>query len=345
VATWDTCERNCRTNKACLVGVARAILDCCNMDGGILCLLAVITSVIYPKQRRFPACMCAILCAVDGVQWTKEWFKYSNYGPLSESLVWQPSKSVCALLYMWNVWSEAATFICTTSLALIIYLAVVKKIDVSYGVDKRYFWGFWITFMLYTTIFTVVSALYIDTFGYTFNSFSCSPNTTIPGTVGAVQTGVAVIIEVALIGAAIRYAKEVFRSVRNTAEKRSSNTTKICIKFAVIIVLQTLPRLYNASYYLLLAAAKANGDSPTQIREKQKAAAGAVIVPAVCFWVNAVYVMASNKHLKASVRKRFSSVVESISSFSGKLSHSNTTQPLSTSASSESISVEMPTIH
>jgi hypothetical protein len=98
------------------------------------------------------------------------------------------------------------------------------------------------------------------------------------------------------------------------------------VRFSAIILLQTLPRMYNSIYYTVVSSAIANKASASALAEINKQGSNAAVVQVLCYWFNAVFVMASNRDLRASISRRWCQVF-------GKESNKGTTSYSSNSGS------------
>jgi len=121
----------------------------------------VITFFVFKKHREFPNFMLGMINVFDLLHFLREVIK-GGPGTISEYTIWKVSNDVCALLYLWVTWIEAAQFVVGVYLALLIYRTVVKKEDLAYyrsnnSLCKTLFIIFWLYTSIYITIIGAVA--------------------------------------------------------------------------------------------------------------------------------------------------------------------------------------------
>eukprot|EP00026_Physarum_polycephalum_P011591 Phypoly_transcript_11826.p1 GENE.Phypoly_transcript_11826~~Phypoly_transcript_11826.p1 ORF type:complete len:313 (+),score=12.17 Phypoly_transcript_11826:71-1009(+) len=124
----------------------------------IICAIAIITSYIFPQQRKFPNVVLVWTCIID--------FVFAVYismlllpGPVRTYFANQiPYKSAYCTLSMYTLWAiqEAASML-SLLLACMLYLRIVKQL--SMRETRTYYYGFIIAFWIPTISLPMFSIL------------------------------------------------------------------------------------------------------------------------------------------------------------------------------------------
>lgn len=275
--------------------------------GFFLSATAVITSYVYRKQRVFPTCMASFVSVIDFLRWTIEMIKFSNIAVLNEALRWSPNLSVCVFLFAYQAWIEIAAIFINMTLATIIYLCVVKRIDMGYAANKKYFIRIVCLFFFVTTAYTaIIASLPLK---WTNIGTACTPNNPAPSIVSAVLTCVSIVYEIILIGISIKYTRTISRQVQHMTD--TNDTSKIwflIVRLTTIILLQNIPRLSNAVYKSAQSMYIQQGWSVKDQNYADFQLLSSKITTsfqAVCYWLNSIFTIATNRQLRKTIRKRW----------------------------------------
>lgn len=280
--------------------------------GFFLSAIAVITSYIYRKQRVFPTSMAAFVSVIDFIRWSLEMIKFSNIPSLNETLRWTPSTGACSFLFAYQAWVEIATVYTMLTLATIIYLVVVQRIDMRWEADSKYLLRvvglFFFVTMAYTFIISDIP-LYWEHIGA-----SCEPTSTAPSVVTEILTFCSIFYEVILIGLAIRYIKNIPKQVRDRhADNRDTKKLWFIIfRLTTIIILQNLPRISHAIFKWVVAGSIANGATAAHEAHVRRIASEITIsIQVICIWANSIFTIASNPQLRDTIRRKYGSLFSS----------------------------------
>jgi len=224
-----------------------------NWIGLFISLFAVASSYAFKKQRKFPSSVAIWTVLLDSMIFFREaLIKYSAYGPLQERMVYNVDQDSCLFLFSWNTFGELGQGVCNVTLALVVYLSVVKKVDLSYETEKRFFWGVVIVFWVYAGTLT---AAFASTTHYRAVNFSCTAETTLPYLFLAAQWFSIFIFLVIVMGRSLVYIRRVLQATAHQ-KANSSQRKKIYlhVRFIAIAFVQTAPRLSGNIYYSYIAA-------------------------------------------------------------------------------------------
>jgi len=284
-------------------------------------IFTIATFFAFKKQRKFPTCIVGLMCFVDLMHFLRELIKGSPIPYINEYFYWNESSTSCATLYLWAAWVEAAQYVLSISLAIIIYLGVVKKMDFSYESNKQCFWVVAILFVVYPIVYITIVGEAVNERGYSIFLTSCGPKSNAGPIIGIVQCFLAIIIIMSLIGASLKnplyvaigdsddktteqvYVWQIVKSINNLSYSSEMKRAWITIRFVLIILLQAAPRLaFNINY--LLAAI------PTTSTVTLSHASWATsIVVLVCYYLNAVVILWGNKPLHKWLLQRYVAII------------------------------------
>jgi len=283
--------------------------------GFVFSAVALGTSYAYKKQRKFPVCMVSWSCALDILIFMIAMIKWSNYGPLSESMVWNPSQTACAVSFLWSEWVSMATVVINISQTFLIFMCLVKKVDISYDADKRYFWIITGLAPLCSTIYIAAMGSFIPrNGGYLPNPASCNPASSTPATVDTLFVIGSVIIESVFIGITVKYVRGALRGVQHIMPgDHDKKILRLSVRFTAIIFLQTLPHICAGIFYWTLSEAE-QVKTPKALQTSKTASQALAVIEILCYWVNAAFVMASNKQLRKTISRRCYKVLKRSSS-------------------------------
>lgn len=240
--------------------------------------------------------------------------KYSNHPqhqPLLKLFFWNPNVYYCYAEYLWVCWVEAADYVLMITLAVVIYRTIVKKEDVTPKSDPTFAKIVLVAFIIYPIVWTCIVGGVASISGFTRKGLSCAPSDA-PPIMGIVQCFVALVIMIVLLTISLRrplytvvdekeggkeengtevYIWQVVRNLRNLSDSPQNRKAWLTIRFIIIMVLQSAPRLSYNAYYLSIIITPPNTSSPT---------AGQIqgyLIPPLCYWLNAMVVLWGNKSL------------------------------------------------
>jgi len=291
-------------------------------------LFVIITFFAFKPQRQFPATVFGWMCCVDWFHFLRELVKASPIPYVNEEFFWSPTQTSCAFIYLWVVMVEAMEFVLVITLAVIIYLTIVRKIDVTYGANPWFMRTIIAVFVIYPIVYTAVVGRVAHIDGYNSQSTSCVPNNIAPSVIGICQCFIGVSVLIFFLGISLKYPlyslldeKEgqqniyIWRVVTNA--RRLSDTIQnkrawITIRFLLVIFLQAGSRIAFNSYYLVLAL----GDNPKTLvnmgispgayaKEKVAADWQCTIIVMACYYLNGLVVLWANKGLQQWLLKRY----------------------------------------
>jgi len=253
----------------------------------------------FPKQRRFPGCILGVMLVVDWLHMLREVIKASPIDSLQEDVLWGRDRNACGLLYIWVTWVEGEQFSLVISLSIIVYYSVVKKVDVSYRADPRYFTATASFITIYPILYTSMQALVIAyDGGYVHtNPYLCGPASVTPNAIALGQCVASIVIQTVLFVRSVKYIWAVVGSVQKITSKSRKRELALTIRFMLIVLFQTLPRIdFNVSYI-------------TMIVFKEKYTALQTMASAVMFLasylVSTLVVVSGNKGLHKWIRKHY----------------------------------------
>jgi len=273
-------------------------------------LFVICTFFIFPKQRRFPNCITGLLCGIDMMHFLRELIRSSPIAAVSEYFFWSPKPPACYTLFLWVSWVEAADFVLVITLAVVIYRTIVRKEDVSSKTDPTFMRTVFITVAIYPVVWTCIVGGVTSMSGYAVRGPTCAPLSYDPMIMGIVQCFVGLAVMAVLLGISLRYPLytlvddksngkddsevyiwQVVRQVRNLSDTPQNRKAWLTIRFIIIMVLQTAPRVSYNIYYLAII-----GSTLTPEQTNAGILQGYVIPP-VCYWLNALVVLWGNKSL------------------------------------------------
>jgi len=228
--------------------------------GFFLDLFTIITFFIFNKQRKFPTFLVGLVCCVDAIHFLRELIKGSPIPYINERFYWSNTYLSCATIYLWVSWVEGAEYILAISLAVVVYMGVVRSINISYDSNKKVCWIVLSVLAVYPIVYTCVigAVAYYDD-GYKFAGTSCGPVSSIPATIGIVQCFVAVTILVVFVCLSTRHMWIIMGGAVAVGQRRQMLKTflsyddQLPIRFLLIILSQLWARLAQNVYYLTIA--------------------------------------------------------------------------------------------
>jgi len=132
----------------------------------------------------------------DWLTFLREILRGGPIDVVTETLLWDPSQTTCAWLYIWDMWCDVGSFIVGICLSLFIYMTVVKKEDLSYTTNKRFWWNFVMIFLAYSTAYIVVIGVVAHRGGFHLIGSGCGPKWFATSIIGLIQSIICVIIEI-----------------------------------------------------------------------------------------------------------------------------------------------------
>jgi len=271
-------------------------------------LFVIFTLFIFKKQRKFPACIMGLFCCVDSIHFLRELVKGSPIPSINERFYWTPTQTNCAVIFLWVSWVEAADFVLVLSLAVALYRTIVLREDLSYKSKKSFFSIVLAVFAIYPFVYAFfMGGIVTGTGGYDLKLTSCAPVSNGASIIGIVQCFIAFCILVVFMSLSLRhplyvvvgdgqppeeiYIWHVFRAKASNSDENSR--AWVIIRFVVVIILQTAPRIAYNAYYLALAV-------NTHISAEGLFAAAweGSIIPVVCYYLNALVALWGNKSLQ-----------------------------------------------
>jgi len=212
--------------------------------GLVVCLFAIVTSYAFKKQRQFPASVAIWTLWLDFLKYIRELTKWSPIPSVQEEMVYHQTQATCSFAFIMNNLYDTGEAIVNIEIALIVYLCVVKKIDMGYDADKRWFWGFVIALWVYMIGISIPFGLSTE-YAHIYRG-GCPSS--IPGMYVylLVQWVVVVIITSILIGMSLKYIRQVMNSTKT--EKTSPTkklSTLIHVRFIFILLVQTIPHFID----------------------------------------------------------------------------------------------------
>jgi len=252
--------------------------------GLVLELLAIFSFFLFKKQRKlFPNFILGLIAIIDVIRFVRELVRFSPIPWVNEKYFWSLTQDTCAFIFLWVPWVEAALFVLSISLALIVYNSFVqtKKVDCGFDYYKKYFKAVVVLIITYPVIY--VSVLGSLSGGYKFVFPSCGPISTTPLIIGLIQAIVSAVVIVAVL-------VHIF-----TAGLLSSHHKKAwrIIRYVLIIFLNALAGVLYNYYYIQLSP----GDWPLVY----------IVVPASYYGV-AVLVIWNNIALRKWVAGKYKNV-------------------------------------
>jgi len=213
--------------------------------GMIITLITICTSYAFKKQRTFPASVANWTALMDLIKYTRELLKFSPIPILQEWMFYKQGYTVCSFLFVINIINDTGTAIVNLEIAIIIYFCIVKKVDMTYDVDKRWFWGFVIVFWVYMTVIsTAMGALTPNYTSIVHNGCPTSNANMYYFLIG--QWCVVITLTASLIILSLKYIREV---MSNTKKDKANSTQRkkmwIYIRFIMIIFVQTIPHFMD----------------------------------------------------------------------------------------------------
>jgi len=267
-------------------------------------VFVIATFYAFQKHRKFPGCLLGLFCIVDLVHFFRELVKGSPIPYINEEFYWTPSQIECGVIYLWVSWVEAADFVLVFTLALVIYKSVVLKEDLSYKANKKYLLLFIGVFTIYPIVYTViVGAVAFKTGGFDLRATSCAPKSEDASIIGICQCFIALTILLVFMGSTLRYIWQVVKQVRIVADSSQNSKAWIAIRFILIVILQTAPRLSYNMYYFALAVDTNMSDASVTAASWEGS-----VIPIVAYYLNAMVVLWANRPLLVWIRKLYDSV-------------------------------------
>jgi len=271
-------------------------------------LFVIVTLFAFKKQRKFPACIVGLFCCVDSMHFLRELVKASPIPSVNERFYWTPTQTDCAVVYLWVPWVEAADFVLVLTLAIALYRTIVFKEDVSYKAKKSFFLTFLVVFIVYPFVYAIfVGGVVTGTGGYDLRESSCAPVKNAASIIGIAQCFTVLCILVVFMSISLRhplyvvigdgqpaeeiYIWDVFRA--NASNSTENSKAWVIIRFVLIIILQTAPRIAFNAYYLTLAV-----DTHISAAGLNSAGWAGDIIPIACYYMNALVVLWANKSLQ-----------------------------------------------
>jgi len=224
------------------------------------------------------------------IHYLRELTKASPDPAVNERFYWNQTQEVCAIFYLWIAYVEAAQFVLSLSLGGIIYLAIVKKVVISFKTNIRHKLIVIGSLLIYPVVYTIIMGYVASIDGYLLQGTSCTPISNAPSIIAICQCFAAVVILVVLIGNSLRYIWQVVRDAYNMNDSSLNKRAWITVRFLLIIFLQAAPRIAVNTYYLILTLHSSVSNSETN-----SAAWEGTVIPLVCYWLNALVVFWGNK--------------------------------------------------
>jgi len=180
-------------------------------------------------------------------------------------------------------------------LSLFIYKTVVKKDDLSYESNKRFFWTVVIFYLVYSTLYVIVVGVVAQRGGYTMVD-GCNPAQAPASLIGLVQSILSLLIEIVLLGSTLKYILLVIAKVRQPTHSHRSG--QLAIRFFIIVVCQTLPRVYIEFLHLSFSATGTASNLTTDIYAYY-------VISSLCFLISATVVLVGNQKLRNWISKKY----------------------------------------
>jgi len=276
-----------------------------------LCWIIVITGPIvlvlfniFPKNRRFPASIAAWTTMLDVVYYVWELSKWGPYTKYHEELNYVQTNEICKLYYAWIAFIDAGQALCTLFMAYVIYKSIVKKIDMSYNTNPRYYQvmvtSFWIYTILWTILIYTVPKYRPPDGALTFCPFSKASFEWDVAFI--VQFLVATLIEMVLLSRALRYAKTVWKLAMSSVRSRENYMARLQIRFFFIVFLQATARI---NWHILTIILSIQLDSVSQI---ELLTIGYIhftmVLSFLCYFTDILILLLTNRPLTDYVRRR-----------------------------------------
>jgi len=229
------------------------------------------------------------VCCVDALQFLRELIKGSPIPSVNEQFYWSQTYNSCATIYLWVSWIEGAEYTLAISLAVIIYLTVVHRQDVTYKNNKKVALTVLAVFIVYPIVYTcIIGAVAAHSGGFKFVGSSCGPKSPIPSAIGIGQCFLVFCILSVFMGLSLKFILRAFKR----ADVLQSSTQKrhylVMLRFSLIILCQTWPRVAQNANYLTIAL-----EGPTAPFNQAAwweatigVLAGYYLNALVCFWGN-----------------------------------------------------------
>jgi len=198
------------------------------------------------RNRKFPLSTMGFMLVFDLLYFLREIFRGSPFEVISETLLWNPSETTCALLYIWLMWADAASYVMGVFLCLFIYKIIVQKVDLK--TDKKLFWKFTASFFVYSFIYSTIIGLVARTHGYGIIGTGCGPKEEGASITGLFQSVVAAAIQITLLSLVLRYMTSVASSVPGSPTNSKKNW--FAFRFFLLVVCESIPRLYFNAFYM-----------------------------------------------------------------------------------------------
>jgi len=270
--------------------------------GLFLCLFTFTTALISPKMRKFPNCVSVWPTILDFIQFIREISKWNPIGAIQETMVYHSTKRCCTFLFVLNTFVDTGAVICNLSIALIVYLSVVKKIDMSYDVDKRWFWGIVSVFWIYTLVITITLSC-LGHFEPVKGGEACpATNPKFYFVLGG-QWAIVIIITSVVIGLSLKYITEVLRATRKEKSISSQRTSiMIHIRFILIIFVQTIPHFMENLFF---AVSVNPTTDPNRIQLETRIDDAAIFMIPIFYFTDCIIVLVGNTDLRIWIRTQF----------------------------------------
>jgi len=293
----------------------------------------------FKKQRTFPASIQAWTLIMDALYFLRELMKWGPNSVLREQLLVNPSIATCRVVFGWEVFVESGQALCNIYMAFTIYNSIVRKQDMSYSVNPNYFRVMVLLFWTYTTVWVLVLSLVPSDFTPSF--LFCFPHTYAYNLALLSQWVLALIIEVFFLGSCVFYVREVLKAANSsvTGERRFA---RLNIIFLCIIFLQWIPRVaWNVDY--LLSIMYNDGDKSVDITRVSVLTHFMYACAFVCYLMDGVLVLSSNRHLHRFVFRKYKRIVKFINSKEEFSTTSNSSPQLSARTANDRRSINTPT--
>jgi len=211
------------------------------------------------KNRKFPACTLGWMLVFDWMYFLREIFRGSPIDAVSEALLWTPSQATCTALYLWLMWGDAASYIMSVFLCLFIYKIVVQKVNLK--LEHKFFWKFIATFVTYTTLYTILIGIVASLDGFIVGGTGCAPRAHGAPILGVIQSSIIGSIQICLLLLILKYMIEVTKSAPNVVH--STRKKFFLLRFFLLVVCETFPRIYFNGFYLYFAYHRTAGTVPS----------------------------------------------------------------------------------
>eukprot|EP00026_Physarum_polycephalum_P010069 Phypoly_transcript_10217.p1 GENE.Phypoly_transcript_10217~~Phypoly_transcript_10217.p1 ORF type:complete len:254 (+),score=13.40 Phypoly_transcript_10217:35-796(+) len=185
----------------------------------VICGTAIITSYIFPQQRKFPNVVLVWSCIAD--------FVYAMYaamevlpGPVKYYFAERiPQNSNLCTVSMYSLWAmqESASML-SFLLAVTLYASIVKKIDLEE--NKLYYYAYLVVFWIPTTILPIYS--FVEEHHRAGIGF-CDPTSKLGVGLRASSWFILLSIQVVLLAQVFNVVSKVSSAVKHTSSNTVSN--------------------------------------------------------------------------------------------------------------------------